>query len=367
MARVRPFGTIRRLPSGRYQARYWYLGRQVAADTTFATKSDARSWLASVETDMHRGEHIAPTDGHIRFDDYASEWLEHRPLRPRTREVYASQLTHILATFGPVALVDIVAQDVRRWHGRLSRSGLSSNTVAKVYRLFRTIMATAVDDGLVRANPIAIKGAAIERIAERPLLDWTDVERLADTIDPRFKAMVWTAAVAGLRFGELTALDRSRVDLAAGKIRVDRALTFAKGLGPAFGPPKSLAAHRTVGVPAATIGILREHIDRFVGPSDGAVLFTSVKGSLLLNRYFAPYWRTAKRRAGVDDSVRFHDLRHLAGTAAASAGGSLREVMARMGHQSSDAALRYLKAAEARDVEIAEALGTKLATVRQLA
>jgi integrase len=45
---------------------------------------------------------------------------------------------------------------------------------------------------------------------------------------------------------------------------------------------------------------------------------------------------------------RFHDLRHLAGTAAATAGASLREVMARMGHSSSAASLRYLKSAKGR-------------------
>lgn len=116
-------------------------------------------------------------------------------------------------------------------------------------------------------------------------------------------------------------------------------------------------------MPAATVEALQVHVNKFVEPGDDAIVFTSVKGSLLLNRYYAPYWRAAKRRAGVDDSVRFHDLRHLAGTAAASAGGSPREVMARMGHQSSDAALRYLKAAESRDVEIAEALGAKLVAV----
>lgn len=360
MARARAFGSIRKLPSGRYQARYWHLGKQVAADTTFSAKTDARAWLASIETDMRRGEHIAPLNGTVLFGDYAREWLEHRPLRPRTREVYASQLTHIVAAFGSASLADIAPADVRRWHGKLSRSDLSRNTVAKLYRLFRTIMTTAVDDALIRVNPIAIKGAATERIAERPLLDWPDVERLAEAIEPRFKALVWTAAVAGLRFGELVALDRSCVDLAAGKIRVDRALTFVKGSASTFGPPKSLAAHRTVTVPTAVTAMLTEHIDQYVGPDADAVLFTSVKGSLLLNRYFAPYWLAAKRAAGVDESVRFHDLRHLAGTAAATAGGSLREIMARMGHQSSDAALRYLKAAEARDSEIADAIGARL-------
>ena len=56
MARARSFGNIRKLPSGRYQARYWHLGKQIAADTTFANKTDARRWLATVEADMVRGD-----------------------------------------------------------------------------------------------------------------------------------------------------------------------------------------------------------------------------------------------------------------------------------------------------------------------
>ena len=39
MARTRPFGTIRKMKSGRYQARYSHLGKQVPADNTFATKA----------------------------------------------------------------------------------------------------------------------------------------------------------------------------------------------------------------------------------------------------------------------------------------------------------------------------------------
>ena len=188
-------------------------------------------------------------------------------------------------------------RDVRHWRGRLSRSGLHRNTVAKVYRLFRSIISTAVDDGLVRASPVAIKGAATEQIAERPLLAWSDVERLAASIEQCFSALVWTAAVGGLRFGELTALDRRRLDVDAGTIRVDRALTFIKGSGPTFGPPKSLAAHRVVAIPPVLCATLMHHLDHFVEPGAEAVVFTSIKCSLLLNRYFAPYWQTAKRAA----------------------------------------------------------------------
>jgi hypothetical protein len=87
MARARSVGNIRKLPSGRYQARYWHLGRQVAADTTFANKSDARRWLATVEADIVRGHWIDPDAGKIPFGEYAERWVAERPLRPRTREI----------------------------------------------------------------------------------------------------------------------------------------------------------------------------------------------------------------------------------------------------------------------------------------
>jgi hypothetical protein len=88
MARARSFGNIRKLPSGRYQARYWRLGKQVAADTTFASKTHARRWLATVEADMIRGVWVDPEAGRIPFGKYATRWVAERPVRPRTREIY---------------------------------------------------------------------------------------------------------------------------------------------------------------------------------------------------------------------------------------------------------------------------------------
>ena len=75
MARARPFGSIRKLPSGRFQARYWHLGKQIAADTTFTNKTDARRWLATVEADLVRGHWIDPDAGKIPFGEYATRWV----------------------------------------------------------------------------------------------------------------------------------------------------------------------------------------------------------------------------------------------------------------------------------------------------
>ena len=70
-----------------------------------------------------------------------------------------------------------------------------------------------------------------------------------------------------------------------------------------------------------------------------------------LGKVFYP----AREKAGRPD-LRFHDLRHTGATLAAAAGASLAELMARLGHSTVGASLRYQHAAKGRDREIAEAL-----------
>jgi integrase len=354
------FGSVRKLPSGRFQVRYFHLGRRIAADKTFATKADARAFLAGVETDLQRGNYVDPSAGRITFGEYAGWWIERRPLRPRTRETYDSQLKHLLVAFGSAQLNVISSADVRSWHGRLSQSTLHPNTVSKIYRLLRTILTTAVDDGLLPTNPARIRGASKERTVERPLLTWDDVLMLSAAIEPRFEALVWTAAASGLRFGELSGLTVRHVDFDRSELRVSQTLYFKKGSGATLGPPKTESAHRTVAVPLQITQRLADHIETFLsdrGPND--LVFKSVKGSPLLNRTFAPYWHRATAETNLTN-IRFHDLRHLAGTEAATAGASLREVMYRMGHASSAASLRYLKASEIRDRDISDAIGQRM-------
>jgi len=82
---------------------------------------------------------------------------------------------------------------------------------------------------------------------------------------------------------------------------------------------------------------------------------------------FAPDVRSAlarhwyKGRAGIGrDDLRWHDLRHSGAVLAAATGASLAELMARLGHSTPAAAMRYQHAAAGRDREIAQLL-SKLA------
>jgi integrase len=88
-------------------------------------------------------------------------------------------------------------------------------------------------------------------------------------------------------------------------------------------------------------------------------VFTKASGVSLDRNNFHTMWRRATRAAGVPD-YHFHDLRHLAATLAAVSGATTRELMHRMGHSSSRAALIYQHATEDRDLAIAEAM-SKLA------
>ena len=72
-------------------------------------------------------------------------------------------------------------------------------------------------------------------------------------------------------------------------------------------------------------------------------------------------YHPAREAAGRPD-LRFHDLRHTGAVLAAATGATLAELMARLGHSTVAAAMRYQHAAADRDKAIAEAL-SKLATV----
>ncbi|MFJ3339338.1 tyrosine-type recombinase/integrase [Streptomyces sp. NPDC086766] len=72
---------------------------------------------------------------------------------------------------------------------------------------------------------------------------------------------------------------------------------------------------------------------------------------------FRDDWGKARKAAGVTAELHFHDLRHTGNTLASTARASTRELMTRMGHSSSRAALIYQHMTSDRDQAIADRLG----------
>ncbi len=330
-----------------------------AADHTFGTKTDAELWLTRKEVEILNGEWISSEGGRTPFSGFASVWIEERPgLRPKTVQLYRYLLRrYLLPAFGRDVLAEIKEARVRQWRRELLDSGTGSVTAAKAYRLLKAILNTAVDDGLIRRNPCRIKGAGSEYSSERFVLTVSQVYRLAEVIDERYRALLLLGTFGSLRWGELAALRRADLDLDAWTVRVERSLTELSVGELFFSPPKSEAGRRVVAIPELIIPELRSHIERFAQPGDGGLLFTSPTGAPLRNSNFrGRVWLAAVETAGLR-GLHFHDLRHTGNAFAACTGANLRELMERMGHSSSRAAMIYLHSSGERQRKIADALG----------
>ncbi|MBQ0984914.1 tyrosine-type recombinase/integrase [Streptomyces sp. F63] len=362
--RKRRFGSIRKLPSGRFQARFRDPdGVLRTAPETFATQTDADRWLVRKEAEIIEGRWQNPDDK-IPFGTYAEAWFKERDYAATTRERNGSALRlHILPTFRDVNIGDINTAQIRRWRTALLDGGVGEPTVVKAYQILRAIMNTAVDDGLIQRNPCRIKGAGVTKTAERPFLTVAEVFHLADAVPARYRMLVLLAAFTSLRFGELAALQRHDVDLERRVVSVRRAAAETRTDGLLVKAPKSAAGIRTVAFPASLVGELQAHLSEHAQAGRNGLVFVGPRGGVLRRNNFRRLWLRALAETGLRD-VHFHDLRHTGNTLAATGGATTRELMHRMGHSSVRAALIYQHLVNGRDHEIADHVDRQIRKVQ---
>lgn len=364
MTHRRRFGRVRQLPSGRWQARYAGPdGQQRTAPDTFERRRDAEQFLVEVETDLLRGDWFDPLAGRMALGKYAVVWIEERDLSARTAELYRGLVrNHIDPQLGLVAVADLVPPAIRRWRKQLRDDGVSVGVMAKAYRLLHAVLNTAVEDGSIRTNPCNVKGAGKYDPDERAVATLEQVFDLADAIQPRYRLVVLLATFTSLRYGEIMGLCRRHLLLSDGRVQIAQAAIQTDDGKTVDGDPKAKSG-RTLSLPEFLIPEIEAHLRAFVGRAPGAYVFLGPKGARLTRSNFHRVWSTARAAVGVPD-LHLHDLRHTGNTLAAETGATLRELMDRMGHRSTRAALIYLHARDHRDREIATGLDRMVATAR---
>jgi integrase len=134
---------------------------------------------------------------------------------------------------------------------------------------------------------------------EMRFLTPAEIARLADLIAPRYRALVLVAGYGGLRFG----------------------------------PPKTRAGRRTVGLPRAVVDELAAHLSGGAAEADAFVFTAPQGGPLRVIAFRARVWRPATRKADLE-GLRIHDLRHTAVALWIAAGAGPKEVATRAGHTS---------------------------------
>ncbi|WP_280509085.1 tyrosine-type recombinase/integrase [Nocardia cyriacigeorgica] len=371
----RTFGTIRKLPSKRWQAYYpGPDGKTYRAPSTFAAKIDAEAWLTDRRREIDRDLWSPPTAAEQSADKtfalYAEDWLRDRQvggrgIKERTAEHYRKILdVHLLPAFGTRGLRSLTNDDIREWYAGLCPGAPTMRSHA--YGLAKSILASAAGEGLIPSNPCQIRGAgsAKRKITIRPAT-LAELETLVQATPERLRAMILLATWCALRFGELAELRRKDVELHVaaeneeeaehrGVIRIRRAVIRVNGEQWVTGP-KSEAGTRDVAIPPDLVPVIAAHIKQHAAPGPDGLLFPpNGEGNLQPSTVYRHFYK-AREAAGRPD-LRFHDLRHTGATLAAQAGATLAELMHRLGHSTSAAALRYQHVAADRDAEIARRL-----------
>lgn len=358
----RRFGRLRKLPSGRWQARYTTPdGVERSAPETFATKTDADRYLAAVESDLHRGAWIDPKAGRITVKDWTDTWLPRyvvrkgKPLRPKTVALYEGLLrSTILPAFGTTPLVQVKRSPVEAWLGELGARGLSPSRIRQAVLLLSSALEAAVNDDLLLRSPC--RGLELPELPEPAprILTPAEVARLRAAIREPYGVLVDVLAYAGLRIGEALALRRRSVDVLGRRLVVSQSLSEVAGRL-TWEAPKS-GTPRGVTLPRFLVDDLEAYLDAHVGTDPDALLFTGRTGKPL--HYNA--WRTWTWDPAVETAklagVTPHALRATCASWVAEQHGVL-EAARRLGHSSASVTTRhYARALDGGDLAVADAL-----------
>lgn len=379
-------GHIVKTPAGTYRANWRdATGRQKAK--TFRTKREASAFLAETEASVSRGSYVDPSAGRTKFSAYADRWLSSRSVEATTLAAWSSRLrARLLPYWGGWQLGKIDHLAVQEWVTQLGKQ-VAPATVASCFRLFSSILASAVRSRLIAFNPCEgvrlpaqrKRAGGVQTIAQSDVTD-----RLLPAVPEWHRALVAAAAGAGLRWGECLGLRWGCVDLDASTLAVERVVIEVDGHLFDKPYPKSAKSRRSVPLAPFLAQALRRHRELVTHSPEDRVFTNYEGGSMLRSNFRRQVWRPSLIRAGLLGQVvelgpfkfratwsdregvewsaevttereavdcvatkaagglRFHDLRHCYATWLVSGGVPINIVQAVMGHEQASTTLnRY--------------------------
>lgn len=257
--------------------------------------------------------------------------------KPSTLEkVESVSRVHLEPFFGERALGSIASPDVLDLVSTLEGKGLAPKTIRDTIGTLSGLFnfAKAPQRRWAAENPCAgLELPAAPEATEVHFLTLEEVDAaVANAPDGIYqeidRALILTAAMTGLRKGELVALRWRDVDWVAGRIRVRQ--NYVRGQ---FGTPKSKRSTRSVPLADEVGGALERLFKRSRFQGDDDLVFT-LTGDPQPKANITRRFRKALKAAGLDDSHRFHDLRHTFGTRMAATGEvPMRTLQEWMGHR----------------------------------
>ena len=252
--------------------------------------------------------------------------------KPTTIETYSYwQRVHFQPFFRNKPVDRITRDDCERFDEEMDDKGLSPSSRASGLVILHGFLEHARERGWASGeNPVRrVPRPSAPSDPDIRYLSREELEAVLRAAENRLdRALYLTAAMTGLRQGELIALRWRDVDWSARRIRVRRSFTHG-----AYGTPKSKRSSRSVPLATRVAAELERHFQASGYQRDDDLVFGRPENGEPLDRVVVlRHFKKALKRAGVR-TVTFHDLRHTFGTAMAAEGVPMRTLQEWLGHR----------------------------------
>jgi integrase len=289
--------------------------------------------------------------GRLTVGEYLRSWLTDTARYQVSEGTYSRYertcRNHLVPFFGRIKLRELSPAHVRAFEARKIEEGLNPNTVGVMQGVLSTALNQAVDDSLIPSNPASRVKKAVKR-DQAPMRSLSQEEAsrlLGAAVGTRDEALLTLALRSGMRQGELAALRWEDVDLTdkpsivvwrSADTRTKTRVSTTK-----------TGKERKVHIGLRTVEVLKAHRarqleERMAATSwaDPGLVFPNTKGKIRRRDSVMRSLRRLLEEAGLPVGVRFHDLRHTAGTLALQQGIPLHAVSKMLGHSDPAMTLR---------------------------
>ena len=349
--RAKGEGSLRKRADGRWEGRYTVgndpaTGKRITKSVFGKTQAEARQKLQTAIRE-NRGPAI-----NFKGDYTVGEWMwlwfetySKPQVRASTVSSYRNYIEHhIEPNLGRIKLKQLTPLQIQQFYNKTKESGrvkrwenqtdlsLSNRMVRGIHMVLRQALQQAVDERLISHNPC--DNCRIPKL-EKKEMKIIPPEKLGDYLQKAKEFGVlpifYLELSSGLRRGELMALLWSDLDVDKCTISVSKTMGRVDG-ELLVTPPKTHNAIRTVVIPQQAVDLL---IEERKNHPDSPYMFPSPRtGDMWSPESVGRLHKKILKAAGLDEGVRFHDLRHTFATVALHSGIDVKTVSSMLGHYS---------------------------------